>query len=393
MSSIAYVDRLGFLNVLDGVGEASHRISAPDTYCTWPTWSPDGRTIAFSGYQSANGEDNELGIYFANLDGEDARQIYANDFDTGEIAPSTPHYSLWSPDGSKLAFVAQTSQGALTLFLHGPDSDAPPRRILSGGPLYCAWAPDSDSIFVHSFQEHYMIDVTNDFEMRQFPGSSTLYMAPSWNAQDGRAAIFLDADNNRQRLVVLGLREPEVKVVLEIPGIGACSWQPKSSALALVRDMRGRSGFYDGLWMLEPSEGTEDKIIEDPVLAFFWSPDGSKIAYVTTSETGQGSLRWAVHDIESGEVAHLVDFRPTQENLIIFMYFDQYNKSHSPWSPDGSQLLFAGELGHQQARTPLPDGESNRVYVVSSDGGGSAEEVASGFIACWGVGGLASTRG
>ena len=389
MSSIAYVDHQGFLNVLDSIGEPSRRIDAPDIYCTWPSWSPDGRTISFSGYQSADGSENELGIYFADLEGGDARLIYANDFETAEIAPSTPHYSLWSPDGSKLAFVAQTSDGSLTLFLHGPDGEAPPKRILSGGPLYCAWSPDSDSIFVHSFQEHYMIDLENDFEMRQFPGSSTLYMAPSWNPQDGRAAIFLDAENNRQRLVILGLREPEVKVLLEMPGIGACSWQPGGSSLALVRDMRGRSGFYDGLWLLEPTEGAENKINEDPVLAFFWSPDGSRIAYVTTSETGQGSLRWAVHTVESGDVAYLVDFRPTQENLITFMYFDQYNQSHSPWSPDGSKLLFAGELGHQQTRAPLSDGESNRVYVVSSEGG-DAEEVASGFIACWGAANLAS---
>ena len=386
MSSIAYVDHEGFLNVVDGTDGPSRRLKAADTFCTWPTWSPDGRKIAFSGYQSDTVEDDQLGMYLVSLDGGDAMLIYANDFDTGEIAPRTPHYSLWSPDGSKLAFVAQTSDGALTLFVHGPESDTPPRRIMSGGPLYCAWAPDSASIFVHSSQEHYRVDLAKDFEMRQFPGSSTLYMAPSWNAHDGRAAIFIDADNtNRQRLVVLGMRQPEVKVVLEIAGIGACCWQPGGSALALVRDMGGRSGFYDGLWLVEPSGGTEDRINEDPVLAFFWSSDGSRIAYVTTSETGHGSLRWAVQAIESGDVAYLVDFRPTQEQLISFMYFDQYNQSHSPWSPDGSQLLFAGELGHRPVRIPLSGAESNRVYVVSSAGGSSPEEVASGFVACWGA--------
>ena len=90
-----------------------------------------------------------------------------------------------------------------------------------------------------------------------------------------------------------------------------------------------------------------------------------------------------MHDVESGDVTYLVDFRPTQENLITFMYFDQYNQSHSPWSPDGTQLLFTGELGLQRDRTPLSDGESNCVCVVSSDGRIAAEEIAGGFIACW----------
>ncbi|HBJ30580.1 MAG TPA: hypothetical protein DDY93_04330, partial [Dehalococcoidia bacterium] len=112
MNSIAYVDHEGILNVLGGAGDSPRRINAPDTYCTWPNWSPDGRTIAFSGYQSVDAGDNELGMYLADLDGDDARLAYANDFETGEIAPNTPHYSLWSPDGSKLAFVAQTSDGA-----------------------------------------------------------------------------------------------------------------------------------------------------------------------------------------------------------------------------------------------------------------------------------------
>jgi hypothetical protein len=65
------------------------------------------------------------------------------------------------------------------------------------------------------------------------------------------------------------------------------------------------------------------------------------------------------------------------------MYFDQYNQSHSPWSPDSAQLLFAGEVGHDEDRAPLSEGELNRVWVMSSDGGKAAEEVANGFIACW----------
>jgi hypothetical protein len=148
--------------------------------------------------------------------------------------------------------------------------------------------------------------------------------------------------------------------------------------------MRGSSGHYDGLWLVDPTAGSSDRITDDPVLAFFWSPDGSRVAYVTSSEDAEGSLRWAVLSISTSETGYLCDFRPSQEQLIAFMYFDQYGQSHTPWSPDGSLILFAGELGSRKVRTPLSRGASNRVHIVPADGKSDARDVAPGFVGCWG---------
>ena len=55
------------------------------------------------------------------------------------------------------------------------------------------------------------------------------------------------------------------------------------------------------------------------------------------------------------------------------MYFDQYVMSHSPWSPDGGNLVFSGALGYEKVRRPLPVGESTKVFVADVPGGASPE--------------------
>jgi TolB protein len=324
-----------------------------------------------------------MGVYIVRPDGSELRLVYANEFGSGEIAPATPHYVRWSPDGETLTFIAQTLDGGLSLFSYRPDTGEPPRRLLSGGPLYFDWTHGSDSLMVHSSRRHQLVHLSPELAVRQLPGVSTLYMAPSCSPVDERIAMFLDAGNDEQRLVILDLKDDSVKVTLELTGIAACGWKPDGSAIALARDMRGNSGFYKGLWLIDPETGSSDQIADDPVLAFFWSPDGTRVAYVTSSEGAEGSLRWAVLSTSSSEIGYLSDFRPSQEQLIAFMYFDQYRQSHTPWSPDGSLIMFAGELGARTVRTPLSDGESNKLHLVPADGSSDAREIAPGFVGCW----------
>ena len=59
-----------------------------------------------------------------------------------------------------------------------------------------------------------------------------------------------------------------------------------------MREPQGESRFYNGIWHVK-LDGLERKIVHDMVLAFFWSPNGREIAYVTTSEGAEGSVRWA----------------------------------------------------------------------------------------------------
>ena len=357
-------------------------LSVPGLRCTWPLASSGGDLVAFSGYAGGSNGSARLGLYVTHLDDQGPGLIYANEPGTDGIADGTPHYLCWAPDGSKLAFIAQTLQG-LSLFVWDGASGGPPMHLLDGGPMYFSWSHTSDELFVHSFTGHYLVRVASNSPPDQFPGLSTQYMSPSWDKTKRRISFFLDADQGRQRLVTIDLQDQAVKVQAEFPGIAAAAWRPGAPQLGLVRAMIGSSGFYSGLQIIDCETQEERQIVDDPVLAFYWAHDGSRVAYVTSSDGAEGSLRIGVVDVEDGNIAYLPDFRPSQEQLTSFMFFDQYAQSLPLWSPDDGAMLLFGELGYHVDRTPLNRGDTIGAFILDPDGVSEPREVAAGFIGSW----------
>ena len=379
---VAYVGHDRVLRVRDTLNPDGDDfvLSVPGLRCSWPTWSPDGERVAFSGFS----DDDTLGVYVTGYENPGPGLIYSNEAGTGEIARATPHYCSWSPDGSRLAFVAQTGRG-LTLFVWDGDSRESPRVAQDGGPMYFAWSPDSSQIYTHSFLDHYLIDVAAEGSPQQFPGRGTQYMAPSWGREGDGIAFFLDGEHGKQRLVAINLKDSSARMLSEFYGLAAVAWRPGYAQLGMARETIRNTGFYSGLWLVDYETREEVQLSDDPALAFYWSPDGSKAAYLTPSDGAEGSLRFCVVEVESGEKAYLADFVPSQEQLIHFMFFDQYAQSHPVWSPDGGSLLVCGRLGYQLIRSELPTGELNRVVVLDAGGREAPWDVAGGVVGCWGT--------
>ncbi len=376
----AYVGHDRVLRVHDTLNpdDEDFALSVPGLRCNWPVWSPDGERVAFSGYS----DDETLGVYVTGYENPGPGLIYSNEAGTGEIARATPHYCSWSPDGSMLAFVAQTGRG-LSLFVWDGDSRDSPRVAQDGGPMYFAWSPDSTQIYTHSFLDHYLIDATAEADPRQFPGRGTQYMSPSWGREGDGIAFFLDGEHGKQRLLVINLRDSSARMLTEFYGIAAVAWRPGYAQLGMVKETIRNTGFYSGLWLVDYETREEVQLSDDPTLAFYWSPDGSKAAYVTQSDGAEGSLRLGVVDVDSGELTYLPDFVPSQEQLIHFMFFDQYAQSHPVWSPNGDSILVCGQLGYQLIRSELPPSESNSVILLDATGSEAPRNIADGSIACW----------
>ncbi len=357
-------------------------LSVPGLQCAWPVWSPDGETVAFSGYARGSNGGAMLGVYVTGYETPGPGLIYSNEAGTGEIASATPHYCSWSPDGARLAFVAQTGRG-LTLFVWDKGDTGDPRVTQDGGPMYFAWSPNSDEIYTHSFLDHYLLDATKEGTPQQFPGRGTQYMSPAWGREGDGIAFFLDGEHGKQRLLVINLKDSSARMLTEFYGIAAVVWRPGYSQLGMVKETIRNTGFYSGLWLVDYQTREEIQLSDDPALAFYWSPDGSKVAYATRSDGADGSLRFGVVEVESGRKTYLPDFVPSQEQLIHFMFFDQYAQSHPLWSPDSNSILVCGQLGYQLVRSELPPAESNRIILLDASGQNQPLDIAGGFVGCW----------
>lgn len=383
MSRIVFAGHQGALNVCDADGGSQRTLTSDGVSCVWPSCAPDGRAVAFSVVPAGGNGHGTLGVRVIPTDGSAPRQIYENEIGTDAIASRTPHYALWSPDSRKLAFIAQTRSGGLTLFLHDTASGDPPRRLVDGGPLYASWSQDSRFLMIHSQRNHYLADLNQGTGLAHVPGEATQYAAPAWSPRSNRVAMFRDSGRSRQTLLVADMDHGTVEVIAEVDGIASIGWSPDGSDIGLARAVGSRSGYYEGLWVVNADTGDETQVADERVLAFFWSPDGGRIAYVTPSDAAEGSLRWAVVGADGADVHYLADFRPTQEQMTAFMFFDQYGQSHPRWSSDGASLLFAGALGYQIIGGPLPEGRISGIFVADSDGESMPRRVGSGTFAAW----------
>lgn len=382
MTLIAHVDPDGRVHITSSASGDTRPLTPPGMRFTWPTWSPDGKFLSLSRYGAGENGHGGLRLYLTDLIGESLSEIYANQPGTDAIAQETPHYAMWSPDSSNVAFVAQLPRDGLTLFVHGNITGGKPKQLISGGPLFASWSPDSKFLLVHSGQLHYLIRSDN-LEPAQIPVVSGQYMAPSWSPTSNQMAFCGELSELQQGLLVASTDGNGARMVAEVDGSATFGWHPAGRHIGLAKDLDRGTGFYDSLWMVDTQEEAEEKILDDRFLAFFWSPDGTYLAYITTSAEGDGSLRWGIYNVNTRERHYLADFRPTREQLNIFMFFDQYGQSHSPWSHDSRSLIFSGRLGARTGRARLPDGISSQIYTLAIVPDSSPAPVGSGALGAW----------
>jgi len=100
-----------------------------------PTWSPDGRQIAF-----ASKRDGPFQIYVMNADGSNARRLTKHNAEDANPA--------WAPDGAAIAFISATGDDRRGLFIMGADGSDQHGLARSKNQDFCfpSWSPDGKAI-------------------------------------------------------------------------------------------------------------------------------------------------------------------------------------------------------------------------------------------------------
>ena len=200
---------------------------------------------------------------------------------------------------------------------------------------------------------------------------------------DGADALYL-ADTQPFGLES-SITKPQLagaRPIQEVGPFSAFLWSPSRDEVAVADTTSSTGTSYERLTIVSGDGASRKSLVNEPMLAFFWSPDGEKIVYVAF-EPDQGSLTWKYVERSGGTPKELAGFVPSAEFLTMISFFDQYAYSNSIWSPDSSQIVFSGTIGPSALSRNGGSPEEDKVYVLDVREGATPREIATSRFATW----------
>lgn len=314
VNRIAFVDLDAQVRSMNPDGSDVRQISSGEGSFTWPTWSPDARTLVYSGVVTEEAGSPRISLFAFNAASGSTREIYVSEPGiVGFLADDVVHYTLWSPDSSRLAIVVVTSRG-LSLLIDDLGHSAGADFVLDQGPLWLSWSHDSRYLLVHRGADHFLVNTLDGNQVNQLDLQAFAYRVPAWKPHQ-ETVTFVSGD----RLQELTLSTADViadgldltQPIAEVPAYPAFLWSPDGAFLAVAGPARvfgyqdKQLFIYLNLRLYPEDKEKQPVEIRDNILAYFWSPDGTKLAYVTLSEK-RGVLRWMVFNVADGSRLPLV---------------------------------------------------------------------------------------
>ena len=395
---IAYINSQGQLCTCNADGSDGRELTRPDRSYQFPAWAPDGRGIA------AIGSDRRgTGIYFFEDDPQGQQwQLYRSWLGSRK----SPFYLYWSPDSRTLSFIANHPMHGIGFFLVTVEAKAKAELITHGQPFYWQWGLDSAEILVHSGinatkRFNYIKPFKSDTKPKNlaFPGN---FQSPGIS-HDGQYLAYSTVPKANTAALVIEEIESGEQSTIEHHGATVLSWSPTRNELAFMAPEQEARHYFGPVRVTNPF-GKTRQLTPYPVLAFFWSPDGRKLAYFTPKQNDQffqfaGNEKVAylnghnppqmirgekpqprtldlnlwVIDFDQKTRQQLLEFRPTQLFLNQFVpFFDQYAHSHRIWSPDSRALVL-----------PVAKGVSQRELLVIPASGAAPTSLGKGLIGFW----------
>lgn len=391
---IAYIGSDGNLYMMDRNGENVEYLAVGDesTAFAHPTWSPDGSRVAFIAQRRA-GAGLESILYTVSTVGGDPTTVYRS-------TTNPAFYLYWSPDSRTITFLTQ-EDSSIALRMAAADGSQAARVLERGAPLYWSWSPDGEEMFMHiggarsSNQEARLAIVAREPEsapdvLNEAPAN---FQAPAWSPDGSRLLYVGESEDGGQALYTRMRRSGALHKIVDIRGWVRFNGSPDGQWIAYQQIEDARMVPLGHVFLVSATErgGAARRLTRDPALAFFWSPDGRRLAILVpslgeeepttrgpglaapTAQAGELLLRWWLVDIPDGRLRPLVAFPPTRSFLLVIPYFDQYAQSIRFWSPDSRYLVYSSQESEQRAG----------IWVADVEGRESPRRLGDGVLAVW----------
>jgi eukaryotic-like serine/threonine-protein kinase len=249
----------------------------------WPAFLPDGRRFLFTARAWNRAFDtSEAGIFLGSLDEPGGRRLLP---DVSSAIYVDPGYILFARDGVLTAVPFDAGAGRTT-------GDAIP------------------------LAERVTLDSVNRMAAFSVSRAGLIALRQAVPFEDQLQARWLDRRGNE--IGVLGDA---------LPGSSGAHMTPDGRLVALaIADVRTANS---DIWIADANDGNPRRLTSSTEWEGHprWSQDGTRIAYVSTSQTGAISLN--VQDLQGGEPIVLLESGSTQ-------FVTPWS-----WSPDGAYLLYS----------------------------------------------------
>ncbi len=285
---IAYVDNDFNIQVVDAQG--GHRQSLTTDAANsntvaymFPTWSRDSRRIAFvqfTGDQNAHSG----ALLLEPATGGTPTTVYTS-------TQQLPFYLYWSPNSQRIGFLAQDDTST-SLVLGSTDGKATNDKVDTGSSVFWDWAPDSRSILMHTggskrdSQDAQLALVQEGQKPQQISSQPGDFQAPQF-APNGSKMLYASTSNSDQDALYLAdARGGNPRAILNYTGTLAFAWSPDGKKIASLSTPADSDVPVNGAIFISDADGkNRQPLIKENALGFYWSPDSKQLAYLTI-ETG-----------------------------------------------------------------------------------------------------------
>ena len=321
-----------------------------------PTWSPDGRSVAW-----VHVEVSEAGALSASIAtaGEDGTR------------PSTsrttvvPFYLSWDPTSSRIAYLGAPSDTFIELGVLEAAGRNSGTSLDAGQPVFFSWGPEGDQLLVHIGAER-LDRLALDGSTSAVGDRPGTFSVPVWTA-DGKTLVYSSVDEGGQRLVARNVNADRGRPLVAYEGLIAFVVSPDGERVAFQVIQPGR---ILPLSVIDVDGGETVEIVDAPIASFFWSPDGERLLYLDPDplpdDTGLW-FRWGVWDGTSSFVTPR--FALSQLISVEYLqFFEQYAQSMRLWSPDSRAFAYPGTSEDGQEGIWIQSARPHRAPVLVAEG-------------------------